>query len=395
MKYIVLIMDGAAGWSLPEHGGQTTLEMAYTPNLDALAKQGTMGLALTVPEGMEPSSASACMSLLGYDPKVYYKGRAAIEARSMGVPVEQNEQIFRCNLVTVKEGKMASYGAGHISTAEADELMAALNEKLGGDAARFFTGVSYRHLLKLKGQPQTVKAATTPPHDISGKPIAPHLPAGSDGKFLRELMSASEEVLKNHPVNQKRKARGDMPATSIWLFWGSGPIPEMPPFQKAYGLKAGITSGVDLLRGLGQMMDMEILEIKGVTDGQDSDNAAQTEGALASLSRNDLTVIHVEAPDEAAHSGLVAEKIAAIEKIDREILPLIRLYDGGEFRLLVMPDHPTPIKLRSHVAEPVPFLLWGMGFGGNGATRFTEAEAVKTGLFLENGYNIMNRLVKS
>lgn len=393
MKYIVLIIDGASGWPLREHGGKTSLELARTPHLDALAAAGELGLAVTVPPGMEASSACACMSLLGYDPQVYYGGRAGIEARSMGIPVGDDEVVFRANLVAVKDGRMWSYGSGHISTGEAAELIGALNKELGGDAVRFYPGVSYRHLLKLKGHPETLKAVCTPPHDIPDEPVAGYLPQGRGGAFLRELMAASEAVLKEHPVNTARRARGDIPATTLWLFWGSGPIPDMPAFKDIYGKRAALTSAVDLLRGLGGMMGMKILNIAGVSDGADNDYSAQVEGALKALDDNDLVVIHVEAPDEAAHSGSVADKVAAIERVDSDVVARLRAYGGDKLGLLIMPDHPTPVETCRHIGEPVPFLLWGPGIAANGAAAFSEAEAGKTGLFLEKGYNIMGRLV--
>jgi 2,3-bisphosphoglycerate-independent phosphoglycerate mutase len=393
MKYCVLIIDGASGWPLPERGGKTCLELADTPNLDALAKEGMVGLTQTVPEGMEPSSACACMSLLGYDPSIYYRGRAAIEAVSMAVSIGDGEVVFRCNLVAVKDGRMWSYCAGHISTDEAERLIEALNEKLGNENVHFYSGVSYRHLLKLKGFEDTVKAICTPPHDIPDKPVAEFLPRGPGSDFLRELMLSSEVVLKEHQVNIDRRARGDIPATMIWLFWSSGQVPDMPAFEQVYGLSSALTSGVDLLRGLGQMMVMDILEIPGVTDGLDNDFAAQALGALESLREHDLVVIHIEAPDEAGHAGAIDDKVEAIQVVDREVVRRIRSFAGDELRLLVMPDHPTPIKIKTHIAEPVPFLFWGAGFSANGAKRFTEAEAKRTGLFIEKGYNIMSKLV--
>lgn len=393
MKYIVLIIDGASGWPLKEHGGKTSLELARTPHLDALAAAGELGRVVTVPPGMEASSACACMSLLGYDPGVYYGGRAGIEARSMGIAVGNDEAVFRANLVAVKDGRMWSYASGRIGTGEAAELIEALNKDLGGEAVRLYPGVGYRHLLKLKGHPETLKAVCTPPHDIPDEPVAGYLPQGRGGAFLRELMTASEAVLREHPVNTARRARGAIPATTLWLFWGSGPIPHMPAFRDVYGKRAALTSAVDLLRGLGGMMGMKILDIAGVSDGADNDYSAQAEGALTALGDHDLVVVHVEAPDEAAHSGSVVDKIAAIERVDSAMIARLRAYTGDKLRLLIMPDHPTPVETRRHSGEAVPFLLWGPGIAANGAAAFSEAEAAQTGLFLEKGYNIMGRLL--
>lgn len=393
MKYAVIIIDGASGWALPERDGKTCLELAHTPNLDALAQQGVLGLARTVPQGMEPSSACACMSVLGYDPKVYYRGRSAIEAISMGVATGEKDVVFRCNLVAVRDGMMWSYSSGYISTEEARQLVAALNENLGNDKVRFFPGTSYRHICRITGREDTLEAVCTPPHDISGKPVAEFLPKGQGSDLLRDLMARSLEVLRAHPVNKQRQATGDIPATTIWLFWGSGKIPTMPPFKKVYGLDAAMTSGVDLLRGLAKMANMAVLDIAGVTDGQDNNYAAQARGALEALQRHDLVVAHIEAPDEAAHDGSIEHKVTAIEKIDSEVISKFRSWQTDRLRLLIMPDHPTPIQIRTHCDDPVPFLLWGTGFEPSGAVAFTEAEAKRTGVFLDEGYTIMDRFV--
>ena len=391
MKYIVLIIDGAAGLPVPERGGRTSLELARTPNLDAMAARGKLGLARTVPPGMEPSSACACMSVMGYDPVVYYKGRASIEAKSLGIEIGEGEAVFRCNLVNVSDGRMNDYSGGHIGTEEASEIIKTLNEKLGGKDVIFYPGVSYRHILKLKGHAETLEAKCTPPHDIPGQTVKEYLPQGPGSDFLRDLMARSEPLLRDHKINVARRQRGNMPVTTIWLFWGSGRVPEMPAFKKSCGLNAAMTSGVDLLRGLAMMARMDILNIKGVTDGPDNDNAAQAVGALEALKKHDLVVIHIEAPDEAGHGGNIDEKIKAIEEIDEQVVGRLRQY-RGDLRVLIMPDHPTPVKMRTHTADPVPFLLWGKGVSANGAARFTEAEAKATGVFLEEGYKIMGKL---
>jgi len=390
MKYAVVIMDGAAGRPLAGHGNQTCLELAHTPNLDWLAAEGTVGLVRTVPPGMEPSSAIACMSLLGYDPVVYYRGRASIEALSIGIPVGAGEVVFRCNLVAVRDGKMLDYSAGHVSSEEAARIIAALNDTLGNDRIHFYPGVSYRHILKLSGMEEALKATCTPPHDIPGQPIADFLPKGPGSEVLQDLMRRSEAVLRDHPVNVRRRARGEVAPTTIWLFWGSGAIPQVPSFEQSYGRRAALSSGVDLLRGLAKMMSMTILEIPGVTDGLDNDCSAQVSGALTALDQHDLVVVHVEAPDEAGHAGSVEEKVRAIEKIDAEVIGPLRA--RADLRLLVMPDHPTPIETRTHDPAPVPFLLWGPGFAANGARRLTEAEGRRAGLLIEPGYTIMKRL---
>jgi len=393
MKYCVVIIDGASGLPLPQRGGKTCLELAQTPNLDALAREGVLGMARTVPPGMEPSSACACMSVLGYDPVVYYQGRASIEAISMDIPVDDGEVVFRCNLVAVRGGKMWSYSSGYIGTDEAHELIAALNESLGSEKIHFYPGVSYRHICKLKGREDTLGAICTPPHDIPGKPIAGFLPQGPGSDILHDLMARSEAVLQDHPVNVKRRARGDIPATMLWLFWGSGRLPDMPSFRQICGLDAAMTSAVDLLHGLAKMAKMDSLDIPGVTDGLDNNYAGQAIGALNALDDHDLAVIHIEAPDEMGHAGAIDDKVEAIQRIDREVISRLRSWRKAPLRVLIMPDHPTPIQTQTHSPDPVPFLLWGEGFTANGAKRLTESEAASTGLFIDPGYNIMSRLI--
>jgi 2,3-bisphosphoglycerate-independent phosphoglycerate mutase len=395
MKYCVLIIDGAADWALSERQHKTCLEIANTPNLDTMAQEGFMGMVQTIPRGMEPSSACACMSVLGYDPRIHYKGRSGIEARSMGIKLGDNEAVFRCNLVGVQDGEMRSYSSGHITTEEARILVASLNEKIGSTDIQFYPGISYRQLCKISGQQDVLNAICTPPHDIPDKPIAEYLPQGEGSDILRDLMTRSVPLLKEHPINIARKQRGDIPATMIWLFWGSGRIPEMPSFHDAYGISAAMTSGVDLLRGLASMIDMEVLEITGVTDGLDNDHAAQAEGALRALEKHDLVSIHVEAPDEAAHAGSIDDKVKAIERVDQEVVRRLRFSAIDSMRVLILPDHPTPIKIQTHTDEPVPFMLWGPEFVSNGAKRFTEAEAKDRSIFIGEGHNIMSMLIKS
>jgi 2,3-bisphosphoglycerate-independent phosphoglycerate mutase len=396
MKYFVLIIDGASGWPLAARGGKTCLELADTPNMDAIAEASTVGLVRTVPPGMEPSSGCACMSVLGYDPRVYYRGRSAIEARGMGIPVDRGEVAFRCNLVAIHNGRMWSYSSGHISTDEARVLIEALNEKLGSDEVHFYPGVSYRHICMLRGREDTLLASCTPPHDIPSKEIDEFLPRGPGGDLLKELMAESELVLREHPVNVERRARGDIPATTIWLFWGAGRIPGMPSFKKAYGLDAAMISGVDITRGLARMMGIEVLDVPGVTGDLSNDYTAQAEGALRALVKHDMVVVHVEATDEASHTGLVKEKIEAVQMVDREIVSRLRSWHDDKLRLLILPDHSTPVEIQTHVADPVPFVLWGPGFGPTGqggAKRFTEAEARSTGIVIGQGHDIMPTLI--
>jgi 2,3-bisphosphoglycerate-independent phosphoglycerate mutase len=394
MKYCVLIIDGAAGWPLAAHGGKTCLELARTPNIDAVAEAGIVGLVRTVPTGMEPSSACACMSVLGYDPQVYYQGRSVIEAHGMGVPINEGETVFRCNLVGVRNGTMWSYSCGHISTSEGQHLIATLNERLGSDNVHFYPGVGYRHLCKIKGREDTLLARCTPPHDIPDKAVAGFFPKGPGSDLLRELMARSKFVLRDHPVNVERRTRGDIPATMIWLFWGSGKIPTMPGFKEVYGLDAAVVSGVDIVRGLARMTGLAVLDVPGVTGDMNNDYMSQATGTLEALEKYDMVVAHIEATDEAAHAGLIKDKIEAIQEVDEEIVSRLRSWDKDALRMLILPDHATPIETQTHVADAVPFVLWGPGFKPSGAKRFTEAEAKDTGVFVEEGYNIMRRLTE-
>ncbi|NLE08853.1 MAG: cofactor-independent phosphoglycerate mutase [Dehalococcoidales bacterium] len=392
MKYCVVIMDGAAGRPLTDHGGLTSLELAVTPNLDTMAKTGMLGMTATIPQGMEPSSSNGCMSVIGYNPDTYRTGRAAIEALSLGIPVEEGDILFRCNLVSVKKGIMHDYSAGHISTPEAKAMIRTLNEKLGNEIVEFYPGLNYRHILKIKGREDVLLAECTPPHDISGRTVEEYRPKGPGSEFLDDLMRKSEEILKDHPINRARRIVGDPTADTIWLFWGSARAAGMPSFRKKYGLKASVTSAVDVIRGLATMLDIEILEIPGVTDGMDNDFTGQAEGALKSLDNNDLTFIHVEAPDEEGNAGSAVKKAEAIHRIDTEVISRVMALGRENVSVLVMPDHPTPVEIRTHSSDPVPFMLWGRDFSANGASRFTEKEAAKTGLSVADAYTIMNRL---
>jgi len=391
MKYGVIIMDGAAGWPLPQRNNKTCLELANKPNLDSLAREGIVGLVRTVPEGMEPSSAIACLSVLGYDPKVYYGGRSGIEARSLGIPLKKGEVTFRCNLVAVKDGRMWSYSCGDIKDADSHHLIAAVQAKLGSDRFHFYPGVGYRHILVIKDGKETLAADCTPPHDIPDKPIKDFLPEGQGSEVLRDLMHRSQEVLRDHPVNKARRSQGEIPASMVWLFWPSGDIPELAPFRKRYGLRAAMTSGVDLLRGLAKMAGLTVLEIKGVTAGLDNDYAAQAEGALKALRDHDLVVVHIESPDESGHTGGIDDKIASIEAIDREVIGRFKSFAKKDWRLLIMPDHPTPIAIRTHCPDPVPFIVWGSSFTASGARSYTEAEGKKSGVFIKAGHTLMDR----
>lgn len=392
MKYCVLIIDGAADLPIKQRGNKTCLELAYTPNMDVMAVQGLIGITKTVPDGMEASSACACMSILGYDPRTYYNGRSGIEAKSMGITLEQNEAFFRCNLINITDGIMNSYSAGAIGDDDAHALIATLQDDFGSDEVHFYPGVSYRNIVKVKGHIETLDAICTPPHDISGQSIIDHLPHGPGSEFLLKLMDKSRSILKDHPVNVNRMKRGELAATDIWLFWGSGQSPEMPSFKQIYGLDSAITSGVDLLKGLGRLTGMDLLDIPGVRDDASNDYSEQMTGALKALDSHDMVVVHVEAPDEAGHEADIDGKIDAIEKIDSLMVSQLLKYDKNDLRALIMPDHPTPIAIKTHSADPVPFMIWGSS-NPNSPDRFTEVQAKKSGFVIDNGYDLMNMLI--
>jgi 2,3-bisphosphoglycerate-independent phosphoglycerate mutase len=392
MKHCIIILDGAAGWPLYELGDVTTLASARTPNLDALAGIGASGMAFTVPAGAEPSSSAACTSILGYDPIADFVGRGAIEAASMGIRLGPGDVALRMNLVNIEGGRMASYACGHISTPESRAVLMDLSDALADETFAFHAGVSYRHILVVKGHPELLEATYTAPHDMSLQAVEGRLPTGPGAELLLDLMQRARPVLERSAPNVCRRDAGQVFATDIWPFWPGAAPAGLVPFSKRRGISAALTSGVDLLNGLAVLTGIDRLDIPGVTDGPDNDYAMQAESALRALKRYDLVVVHVETPDEAAHGGDVPGKIAGIEAIDREIVGRARDYGDG-LRVLCMPDHPTPIALRTHVGEPVPFVLAGPGIEHNGAQAFDEESAKATGLVVDPGRGVMELLL--
>ena len=394
MKYVIVILDGAAGWPLEAAGGKTTLQAAETPHLDALAREGRVGVAKTIPDGTEPSSSAACTSILGYDPVADYVGRGAIEAASMGISLAANEVALRLNLVTVVDGIMASYSCGGIATEESNAIVTDIATSLDDETFTLYPGVAYRHILVVKDHPELLDLHFTPPHDISDRAIASHLPQGDGAQLLLDYMARARPLLANSAINCCRAANGHPAATDVWPFWPGVAPSGMVPFDELRRVTGAMTSGVDLLNGLAVLAGMSRLEISGVTGGPDNDYAAQAEGAIEALYDHDLVVIHVEAPDEEGHEGNAEGKIAAIAAIDREVVSRVRERAAvGDVRILAMPDHPTPIEIKTHVAEPVPFVLWGPGIASNGADRYDEATAEATGLHLDPGRLVMDELL--
>jgi len=394
MKYVVVILDGAAGWPLSELGDRTTLQSASTPHLDSLAREGRVGLARTVPEGEEPSSAAACTSILGYHPAHDRVGRGAIEAASMGVTLGPDQVALRVNTVTITDGVMTSYAAGHISTEESRAIAREVAAQLDDDTFTLYPGIAYRHILVVTGHPEVLDTGYTPPHDISDREVAPHVMSGPGAALLHEYVERARPLLQNSDVNRRRVAAGKHPVTDLWPFWPGAAPKSLVPFAEKRGITSAMTSGVDLLNGLAVLVGMDRLEITGVTGDSDNDYAAQTEGALAALAEHDLVVIHVESPDEEGHAGDIEAKVAAIEAIDREVMSRVIAYaTQHETRVLAMPDHPTPIPIKTHVGEPVPFLIWGSGIAANGAQAFNEVDADATGLLLDPGHEVMDVLI--
>lgn len=401
MKYIVVLGDGMADWKLPALGGKTCLEAANTKTLNKLAPLSEAGLCKTVPDGMKPGSDVANMSVLGFNPKDFYTGRSPLEAVSMGITLTDTDVTLRCNLVTLSDEEnyedrtMVDYSAGEISTEEAAELINFLKTHLDSDKFTLYPGISYRHCLVVKEG--VTGHDLTPPHDISDRKITGHLPKGGLGGVYLDMMKKSAELLKEHPVNKKRVAEGKKPANSIWL-WGEGTKPALSPFENAHKLKGGIISAVDLVKGIGMLADMKIIEVAGATGNYDTDFKGKAEAAARALINGlDFVYIHMEAPDECGHHGDFVHKIYSIEQIDSIVIPTLidKLTAAGEdFAMLVTPDHPTPCACKTHVSEPVPFLIYSNKKKlGNGAARYTEDEAAKTGLYVADGYKLIERLL--
>ncbi len=389
MKYILIVPDGL--WDLPiqELGGKTPLEVARTPNMDRLAKQGTVGLVKTVPEGLPAGSDVANMSLLGYPPEDYYSGRAPLEAANIGVEIGEDEVGFRCNFVTVAEGRMVDYSAGHISTQEVEYLIDDLNRVLGSESVRFYVGTSYRNLLVIRGEnPDAfLSVKCCPPHNIIGELIEPYLPSGPENevKFLRGLMEASIDILARSDVNRVRLDLGENPATMIWL-WGQGKGKAMPLFKDRYGLKGAIISAVDLLKGLGRKIGLKVIEVPGATGYYDTNYKGKAEYALKAIEDYDFVMVHVEATDEAGHNGELDEKIKAIEKIDALLIrTIISSVSADNSRILICPDHATPISVRTHTSDPVGFVMWGQSISSDSAVAYSESVCKASGLYIPSG----------
>ena len=399
MKYLVILGDGMADREISELGNKTCLESAKTPTLDNIVKSAEVGLCKTVPDGFKPGSDVANMSVLGFNPQDFYTGRSPLEAVSMGIKLKDTDVTLRCNLVTLSDGEpyekkvMVDYSAGEISTTEAAELIAALKKELDCDDYKFYAGIQYRHCLIMNNG--AVGAELTPPHDISDKVIENYLPKGVNSSIYRGLLKKSQQILSSHPVNLKRIKEGKRPANSIWL-WGEGTKPALADFEDLRGLKGGIISAVDLVKGIGMLAGIDIIDVAGATGNYETDFQGKANAAADGLLNGlDFVYIHMEAPDECGHHGDYRNKVYSIEQIDGVVKTVIgRLNAAGEdFAILVCPDHPTPCAIKTHTSDPIPYLLYSNKKNlYNGATRYTEAEAEKTGEYVKQGHLLIDKL---
>ena len=400
MKYVVVLYDGMADYPVPALGGKTPMMCAKKPVFDSLAQKSIVGLVKTVDDSLKPGSDVANMSVMGFDPLKYYTGRSPLEAVSIGVKLCDDDVTLRCNLVTLSEDEpyenktMVDYSAGDISTAEAHEIMKSVEEHFGSDKFAYYPGVSYRHCLVVHGG--TVDLGNmTPPHDISGKVIASHLSQSANAKELIAMMKESYDFLKDHPVNRKRIAEGKRPANSIWL-WGEGKKPMLPSFENLFGLKGAVISAVDLLKGIALSSGMDAPEVEGATGYIDTNFEGKAQAAVDELeSGKDFVYIHFEAPDECGHRNEPENKVRSIELIDERVLPLLlkALEKYDDYKIMILPDHPTPIVTMTHARDPVPFMIYHKNGEVKGVDSINEESAKATGVFVEKGCELMKMFV--
>lgn len=401
MKYIILLGDGMADWPLPQYDGRTPLEVAHTPNMDRAVQLGTLGQFRPIPEGLPAGSDIGNLSCFGYNPRECFCGRAPIEAANMGITLQDDEVAFRCNLVTLQDGAMKDFTAGHISSEEGAAIIATLNDTLAHEfPVKFYPGVSYRHLAVLNA---TQDLSTddlsalecTPPHNITGQPWEPCLPKGAAASLITTMMSRSRALLPVHPVNQRRASEGKLPATSIWL-WGQGKAPSMPTYAQQYGVSGAVVSAVDLVKGIGVLAGLEVLNVPGATGWMDTNYEGKINAALDALNRHDFVYVHVEAPDETAHQGRADLKIQAIEDFDARIVaPALAYLEGHpDTRIFIAPDHITAIETMTHADGDMPFALCGAGVPHNGFSRYSERGAAETGILFTEGYELVQCMLR-
>lgn len=402
MKYIVILGDGMSDYPVPELGNKTPLQVAKKPNIDRLAQYGQLGLVKTVPETLPPGSDVANLSVLGYEPEKYYTGRSPLEAASIGIDLKDTDVTFRTNLVTLSEAEryedrvMVDYSSDEISTEEAHQLLDTIQAHFNNELYTYYKGISYRHcLLWEKG---SLDLDLTPPHDILGKRIADYLPSGKDSLPLLKMMKESQRLLENHPVNLKRKEKGLRPANSIWI-WGEGKKPALDPFKNKYGLSGAVISAVDLIKGLGILAGMDSIDVKGATGNIDTNYLGKAQAALDALSQGkDFVFVHIEAPDECGHRYEIDNKVRSIELIDElvvaSLIKGLEVYE--DYKILVLPDHPTPLSLRTHTRDPVPYILYQKSRAKKGSSMtYNEKNAQDTGIFIGSGPDLMAKFTKA
>ncbi|KPK98423.1 MAG: phosphoglycerate mutase [Omnitrophica WOR_2 bacterium SM23_72] len=397
MKYIVLVGDGMSDYPIEELGQRTPLEVARTPYMDSIAQKGILGRIKTIPDKAVPGSDVAHLTIFGYDPETYYTGRGPLEAANLGITLEEEDVVFRCNLVTASADSLTDYSAGHISSKEATLIIKSIDQNLGTERFKFYAGVSYRHLLLVKQgiNEHLEKLVCKPPHDIVGQSIVKNLPKGEGADIIIKLMEDSRKILERHEINLVRIDLKENPANMIWL-WGQGCRPSMPKFADRYGLKGSVISAVDLIKGLGKVLGLQVINVPGATGYYDTDYEGKAKAAVKSLQKNDFVFVHVEAPDEAGHNGDLREKITAIERFDQLVVGTIMeaFRDKGDFRILVMPDHATPISVKTHTRDKVPFGIYGTGIEPKDFLNYSEKEAQKSDLYFDKGYELMDYFIK-
>ncbi|MDD5069861.1 MAG: cofactor-independent phosphoglycerate mutase [Candidatus Omnitrophica bacterium] len=396
MKYIVIVPDGAADHPLDSLGQKTPLEAAETPNMDLLAQQGTVGRVKTVPRGFVPSSDVANLSLMGYDPEVYYSGRAPLEAANLGIPLSDDDLAFRLNFITESDGKVLDYSAGHIKNKESKALIDSLSLKFGSQQLQFYHGQSYRNLLVVRGGAKLGldKVKYFAPHDIMGQSVEKNFPKDKRSQEIVDLMRKSGEFLENHEINRVRIDLGESPANMIWL-WGCGRRPNMPLFRDKFGVSGSVISAVDLINGMGKIIGLDVLKVEGVTGYYDTNYRGKADAALKSLETKDFVFVHIEAPDEAGHNQDLRMKIICIERIDKFVVgPILKAMTTKDFRILISPDHPTPVMKRTHTNEPVPFVMFGSGIDYGGYTSYCEKEAATSKVYYDKGDELISFFLK-
>lgn len=394
MKYALILPDGAADEPVAELEGQTPLAVARTPNIDWISTNGRQGTVVTIPKGFGANTDVATLSVLGYDPQRYYTGRAPLEAAALGIELGSADIVFRCNLVTIVDGRMLDFSAGHIGSSEAARIIEDLNERVAPQGVRFYPGMSYRHLMVVEGGAD-LKAECTPPHDIPNQPVAKHLPKGHDADRVRSIMDRAAAMLADHEINEVRRDLGENPATGIWL-WGQGGPMSLPSFRERFGLSGATIAAVDVIRGLALTVGFELIEVPGATGYLDTNFRGKGDAAVAALDDYDFVMVHVEAADEAAHNGDAAAKIRALEQIDEHIVGpvLSRIRTFNRWKIMVVPDHPTPVSLRTHTATPPPFCLAGESVHAVLGRPFTEANAELADLHCDRGHELIEYLLK-